>query len=72
MIKQSEARMMIRSEWSRWRKDHPEITDPNGNDAFVFYNGLDNDNAPALQFRDRGDRWQTVHGWLLEMGLVKD
>ena len=71
-MKQSEAKLLVRSEWSRWLKQHPEITARNGNHALVFYNHLVNTNSPASRFRCRGDKWQTVHGWLLEMGLVKD
>ena len=71
-MRQSEAKLLIRSEWSRWLKQRPKITAPNGNHAFIFYNHLVTINSPALRFRCRGDKWQTVHVWLLEMGLVKD
>jgi len=70
-MKQSEAKLLIRSEWSRWLGQHPEITAPNGNNAFVFYNHLVKTNSPALRFRCRGDKWQTVHACMREMGLVK-
>ncbi len=71
-MRQSEAKLLVRSEWSRWLRQHPEITAPTGNYAFAFYNHLVKTNSPALTFRNRGDKWQPVHGWLLEMGLVKD
>ena len=71
-MRQSQAKLLIRSEWSRWLKQHPDITAPNGNYAFVFYNDLVRTNSPALRFHGRGDKRQTVHGWLLEMSLVKD
>ena len=35
-----------------------------------FYTWLENHRADALAFRDHGDKWQTVHGWLLRAGLV--
>ena len=40
LMRQSEAKLLVCSEWSRWLKRHPKITDPNGNQAFVFYNYL--------------------------------
>ena len=36
LMRQSEAKLLIRSEWSRWLKQHPKITAPNGNHAFIF------------------------------------
>ena len=71
-MRQSEAKLLVRSEWSHWLKQHPKITDPNGNQAFVFFSYLVTIKSPALRFRRRGDKWQIIHGWLLEMGLVKD
>jgi len=71
-MRQSEAKLLVRSEWSLWLRQHPEITAPNGNHSFAFYSHLVKTNALALRFHCRGDKWQTVHGWLLEMGMVTD
>ena len=72
MIKQSEAKKKIYSKWKRWLRDHPGKTEPDGNDAFLFYLELEGREDPALDFRCKGDKWQTVHAWLLNRRLVKD
>ena len=72
MIKQSEAKNIIYSEWKLWCREHSNITEPNGNDAFSFYLSLEQRKSRALAFRNRGDKWQTIHAWLRERRLVKD
>ena len=68
----AEAKKAICAEFRDWCSNK-SITNPSGNDGFVFYGRLDTDNSPLLKFRDRGgDKWQTVHGWLLREGLVPD
>jgi hypothetical protein len=37
-----------------------------GNDAMLFYCFIQKEHPDLLSFRDSGDRWQTVHGWLIE------
>ena len=70
MMKQAEAEQLIFIAWERWLEEHPEITKPSGNDAFRFFLQLDKREDPALNFRCRGDKWQTVHAWLRGKGLV--
>ena len=68
----AEAKKAICAEFRNWCRNEG-ITNPDGNDVFVFYGGLDTANSPLLKFRDRsGDKYQTVHGWLLREGLVSD
>lgn len=73
-MKQEDARRRIISLFRKWCEKE-RIEHPTGTDAFLFYNILDMRDDPALQFRTKGvgdDRWQTVHGWLRNAGLVKD
>lgn len=45
---------------------------PNGTDGLIFFAGLQRNDSHLLNFRDRGDKWQTVHGRLLRANLVSD
>ncbi len=45
------------SEWHGW---------------LMFFADLQRNDGDLLNFRDRGDKWQTVHSWLLSAGLVAD
>lgn len=38
--------------------------------GFIFYSWLRKEHPEVLAFRARGDKWQTVHGWLLNARLV--
>ena len=44
---------------------------PDRFDVNIFYQHLVNAGDPALDSRTQGDKWQTVHGWLLSEGLVR-
>jgi hypothetical protein len=37
-----------------------------GTDAMLFYSFIQKEHPDFLSFRDSGDRWQTVHSWLIE------
>ena len=71
-MKQENAKQLIFIAWKRWLDEHGEISEPNGNDAFLFYLKLETRRDTALSFRCKGDKWQTVHAWLLEEDFVKD
>jgi hypothetical protein len=50
-------------EWDAWSVIHPdEATAMNG---MMFFNYLQKHRPDLLKFADNGDKWQTVHGWLL-------
>ena len=71
-MKREQAKMQIYLEWSRWLKKNPDITDPCGNDGFVFYAYLQTQRPHLLNFRSKKDKWQDVHCWLLNRRLVTD
>ena len=70
-MKQDEARGIILSLFQDWCAEK-NLKNPTGTDGFIFYMGLEKQGHGASDFRCKGDRWQTVHGWLLEAGLVSD
>jgi hypothetical protein len=72
MITKDEARRMVLAEWRPWATTNVKRSPPNGMDGLMFFAHLQNHHPDLLRFRDRGDRWQTVHGWLLRDRLVAD
>ena len=71
-MKKDEAQQRILAEWPSWAKVNAKHSPPNGTDGLMFFCDLQRNNEHLLSFRDRGDRWQTVHGWLLRARLVSD
>ena len=71
-MRQAEAERLILNEWDRWWRERGETRAATGNDGFMFYLELEKKNDPALDFTCRGDKWQTVHGWLLNARKVID
>ena len=70
MITKSEARSLELEEWRCWIEKHPEIAKPSGTDGLAFFGYLQTERPTLLNFRSRGDKWQVVHGWLLQERLV--
>ena len=66
-----EARRAILREWRSWVKAQ-KIQNPNGLDGMRFYAFLQQERDHLLRFRASGDKWQVVHGWLKNAGLVSD
>jgi len=62
------AKEAVLEEWHRWKPDHPKEM----MSGLMFYNYLSNEKSELLKFEIPGDKWQTVHGWLLRAGLVKN
>lgn len=63
MYKVEEARRIVIDLWREWpRKSDP----PNSEDMFGFFCHLEGEGSHALNFRCKGDKWQRVHGWLLQ------
>ena len=70
-MKKEEAKARILIEWGRWIKDNPRDK-PTGNGGFSFFGHLSTNKLNLLNFRCSGDKWQAIHGWLLNAGLVSD
>lgn len=71
-MKKADARIQIIREWHGWVEEtHPDRL-PSGNVALGFYGHLQTNRPDLLNFRASGDKWQVVHGWLLNARLVGD
>lgn len=70
-MKKDDARQQVLSEWRRWASAAGKDK-ATGQDGFAFYFDLQRTHSHLLNFRDSGDRWQTVHAWLLAARLVSD
>ncbi len=73
-MKQKEARNLIVQEWDRWVKTQSiETAGPTGRDSLKFFFELQDRRSPLLDFQARRrDKWQIVHGWLLNEHRVLD
>ncbi len=72
MIK-AEARRLILKEWPNWRANNLFKDErASGTDAFTFFGYLQQKMPHLLDFPYPGDKWQQVHSWLLQDGLVSD
>ncbi len=61
----------VMHEWENWAALHPDdLNSPNA--GMFFFTYLQEKRPALLNFRSSGDKWQTVHGWLLREGRVKD
>jgi hypothetical protein len=61
-MKKEEARQAVLSEYDRWAKKHPNDARMMG--GFLFFRYLQKERSDLLDFRQVGDKWQIVHGWL--------
>ena len=61
-MKKEEARLAIVSEYDRWSKKHPDEAIMMG--GFLFFRYLQNERSDLLDFREVGNKWQIVPGWL--------
>ena len=64
MITRAEARGKIIRAWRTW--DGEKSKPPTDKQMLMFYEWLRQNQPEMLEFRRRGDLWQTVHAWLLE------
>lgn len=64
------AKYPIIREWDAWSTLHPNDAKIMGGMMFFIY--LQKERPELLQFRDKQDKWQTVHGWLLRERRVPD
>ena len=68
---QDEARRDILREWLAWVAAN-NVTNANGTHGFLFFGFLQKERGHLLTFKASGDKWQVVHGWLLQAQLVSD
>jgi hypothetical protein len=58
-------------EWDNWAALHPDdLKSPSA--GMLFFTHLQEKKPELLNLRPPGDKWQTVHGWLLREGRVTD
>ncbi len=73
-MNQDNAEIQILSEWVDWRAENlvrDEIA--TSVDGVSFYNFLQKEKPHLLDFGHKGDKWQTIHAWLVrEKALVCD
>ena len=70
MIRHEDAKRLIIQEWDIWASKQ---TDPfNLREGMIFFGYLQKEKPDLLNFRDPGDKWQTVHRWLLDAGRLKE
>jgi len=72
-MKKEDAQGSIMHEWDEWAAS--KLTPGSeriGTDALVFFGHLQQHRPGLLNFRNRGDKWQAVHSWLLRAGKVKN
>ena len=58
-------------EWDNWAALHPDDLISASAGTFFFAH-LQQKKPELLNLRPSGDKWQTVHGWLLREGRVRD
>jgi hypothetical protein len=68
MIKE-DARRQILAQWPAWAKAN-NVEQGTGRDALLFFNFIQDKRPDLLVFDGSDDKWQVVHGWLLNRRLV--
>ncbi len=73
-MKYKEAKRLIIEEWDRWiQTQSVEHEEPTGRESLKFFIELQDKRSPLLNFQSRGrDKWQIIHGWLLERKRISD
>jgi hypothetical protein len=74
LMTKEEARRQVLRVWDNWAKENiAKGAAATGTDALLFHAFLSSERDDLLRFRDKGpDKYQTIHGWLLHAGKVKD
>jgi hypothetical protein len=57
------AKWPVIQEWDAWSKLNPK--DAGMMNGMLFFIHLQSNRPSLLSFKSKGDKWQTVHGWLL-------
>ena len=63
-MSKEQARQAVVSEYDSWAKKHPNEASMMG--GFLFFRYLQTDKSDLLEFRAVGNKWQIVHGWILD------
>jgi hypothetical protein len=73
-MKHSEAKVAILELWDRWiQTQNIDRRGPTGRHSLKFFYELQDAKSLALNFQSRGqDRWQIIHGWLLDEERLSD
>lgn len=66
-----DARIKIVAQWPKWAKAN-NVEQGTGGDAMLFFNFIQDKRPDLLTFRSSDDKWQVVHGWLLNGRLISD
>jgi len=66
-----DARRQVVALWPAWAKAN-NVEKGTGSDALLFFNFLQDKRPDLLAFEGSGDKWQAVHGWLINGHLVTD
>ena len=65
------AKLAIVREWDAWARRHRN--DAKVSDGVLFFSYLKRERPDLLlDFKTPGDKWQTVHAWLLRARRVKE
>jgi hypothetical protein len=71
-IKIEQAESAINAEFRTWARDRQFESHPRATDGVLFFTYLQRNRPDLLTFRYPGDKWQKVHAWLSNAGLVRD
>jgi len=70
-VTKAEAKQHVVRLFREWAATHGKPLPYDSSDGGLsFFYWLERNHADALRFRSRADKWQLVHGWLLQAGLV--
>ena len=73
MATTDQAKQAVVHEWDDWVRTQPIEGIAIGRDAFKFFLELRAKDSALLHFEsDSQDKWQVVHGWLLDQWRVAD
>jgi hypothetical protein len=71
MIKKVYTKQAVVKEWDLWVPKNL-TREAKGSDGLSFFAYLQRERSWLLKFRVKGDKWQSVRGFLLEAGRVQD
>lgn len=74
-MKRDLAHRLILEAWEDWAQRRGlDNSNATGRDTLQFFHELQDAKSPLLNFgiRRRRDHWQTIHGWLVQAGRVRN
>jgi hypothetical protein len=67
----SPAKLAVIREWDKWARRHPNDAKVSG--GMLFFSYLQKERPDLLlDFKTPGNKWQTVHAWLLSARRLKE